>query len=77
METESAEVRLIKALQELSSRIWMTASAEHRAQLRKTAAVLRAELVELIQAMPIPDESDYERMQRQELGQRGMVGLRS
>ncbi len=60
---ECAETRMFRALSEISARILAAPTEEHRALLRNTAFVLRRELVELIQAHPIPEESDVARMQ--------------
>jgi hypothetical protein len=60
-ERDSAEIRLMRSVVELNHRIWHTPSASERTALRTTLTVLRAELVKLIEAMPIFSEDDVAR----------------
>lgn len=60
-ERDSAEIRLMRSIVELNIRILQTHSATERTALRATITVLRAELVKLIEAMPIMSEDDATR----------------
>ena len=60
-ERDSAEIRLMRSVVELNHRILHTPSANERTALRTTLTVLRAELVKLIEAMPIFSEDDVAR----------------
>ena len=60
-ERDSAEVRLMRSIVELNYRILRTPSPSERTALRMSITVLRAELVKLIEAMPIVSEDDVER----------------
>ena len=60
-ERDSAETRLMRSIVELNIRILQTPSASERTALRTTISVLRAELVKLIEAMPIMSEDDVTR----------------
>ena len=60
-ERDSAEIRLMRSIVELNHRILHTPSAGERTALRTTITVLRAELVKLIEAMPIVSEDDVAR----------------
>ncbi len=60
-ERDSAEIRLMRSIVELNFRILQTPSASERTALRTTISVLRAELVKLIEAMPIMSEDDVTR----------------
>lgn len=59
-EQDTAEIRMMRALGELNQRILMTPDPAQRTQLRLTVATLRAELIKLIEAMPIHSEADVE-----------------
>jgi hypothetical protein len=60
-ERDSAEIRLMRSIVELNLRILNTPSTGERTALRTTITVLRAELVKLIEAMPIVSEDDVSR----------------
>lgn len=60
-ERDTPEIRLMRTLVELNHRILRTQSATDRTALRTTITVLRAELVKLIEAMPIFSEEDARR----------------
>lgn len=60
-ERDTPEIRLIRTIFELNHRILHTQSAEERTALRATITVLRAELVKLIESMPIMSEEDVVR----------------
>ena len=60
-ERDTPEIRLMRTLVELNHRIFHTPSADERTALRSTITVLRAELVKLIEAMPIVSEEDVVR----------------
>lgn len=60
-ERDSAEIRLMRSIVELNHRILHTPSTGERTALRTTVTVLRAELVKLIEAMPIVSEDDVVR----------------
>ena len=60
-ERDTPEIRLIRTIFELNHRILHTASADERTALRATITVLRAELVKLIESMPIMSEEDVVR----------------
>ena len=60
-ERDSAEVRLMRSIVELNYRILRTPSLSERTALRTSITALRAELVKLIEAMPIVSEDDVER----------------
>lgn len=59
-EQDTAEIRMIRAIGELNHRILLTPEPAQRTQLRLTVAALRAELVKLIETMPIHSEADVE-----------------
>lgn len=59
-EQDTAEIRMMRALGELNQRILMTPDPAQRTQLRLTVATLRAELIKLIEAIPIHSEADVE-----------------
>lgn len=60
-ERDTPEIRLMRTIVELNHRILHTPSAEERTALRTTITVLRAELVKLIESMPIMSEEDVVR----------------
>ncbi len=60
-ERDTPEIRLMRTIVELNHRILHTPSADERTALRSTITVLRAELVKLIEAMPIVSEEDAKR----------------
>lgn len=60
-ERDTPEIRLIRTIFELNYRILHTQSADERTALRATIAVLRAELVKLIESMQIMSEEDVVR----------------
>lgn len=60
-ERDTPEIRLMRTIVELNHRILRTPSAEERTTLRSTLTVLRAELVKLIESMPIMSEEDVVR----------------
>ena len=57
---DTAEIRMIRAIGELNHRILLTPDPTQRTQLRLTVAALRAEVVKLIESMPIHSEADVE-----------------
>ena len=57
---DNAEIRMIRAIGELNHRILLTPDPTQRTQLRLTVAALRAEVVKLIESMPIHSEADVE-----------------
>ena len=57
-EHDTAEIRMMRALGELNQRILMTPDPAQRTLL--TVATLRAELIKLIEAIPIHSEADVE-----------------
>lgn len=61
IEGETTEIRLLRSIVELSGRILMAPTSEQRESLRGTAYALRAELLKLVEAIPIPDETDVAR----------------
>ena len=60
-ERDSAEIRLMRSIVELNHRLLHAPSASERTALRATITVLRAELVKLIEAMPIMSEDEVVR----------------
>lgn len=60
-ERETPEIRLMRTIVELNHRIFHTQSPADRTSLRATIAVLRTELVKLIESMPIVSEEDAKR----------------
>jgi len=60
-ERDTPEIRLMRTIVELNHRILYTASPNERTALRTTVTVLRAELVKLIESMPIVSEEDARR----------------
>jgi hypothetical protein len=60
-ERDTPEIRLMRTIVELNHRILHTQSADERTSLRATITVLRAELVKLIESMPIMSEEDVVR----------------
>lgn len=60
-ERDTPEIRLMRTLVELNHRILHTPSADERTALRSTVTVLRAELVKLIEGMPIVSDEDAKR----------------
>lgn len=60
-ERDTPEIRLMRTIVELNHRILHTQSADERTALRATLTVLRAELVKLIESMPIMSEEDVVR----------------
>ena len=60
-ERDTPEIRLMRTIVDLNHRILHTPSAEERTALRTTITVLRAELVKLIESMPIMSEEDVVR----------------
>ena len=59
-EQDTAEIRMIRAIGELNHRILLTPDPAQRTQLRLTVTALRAELVKLIESMPIHSEAEVE-----------------
>lgn len=60
-ERDTPEIRLMRTIVELNHRILHTPSADERTVLRSTVTVLRAELIKLIETMPIMSEEDVKR----------------
>ena len=60
-ERDTPEIRLMRTIVELNHRILYTSSPDERTALRTTLTVLRAELVKLIESMPIVSEEDAKR----------------
>jgi hypothetical protein len=60
-ERDTPEIHLMRTIVELNHRILHTASPDERTALRATVTVLRAELVKLIESMPIVSEEDAKR----------------
>ena len=60
-ERDTPEIRLMRTIVELNHRILHTPSFDDRTALRSTVTVLRAELVKLIEGMPIASEEDVKR----------------
>lgn len=60
-ERDTPEIRLMRTIVELNHRILYTASPDERTALRTTLTVLRAELVKLIESMPLVSEEDARR----------------
>lgn len=58
IDSETTEIRLLRSIIELNARIMMAPTLERRTLLRGTAHALRTELLNLIQQIQIPDESD-------------------
>ena len=60
-ERDTPEIRLMRTVIELNHRILHTASPDERTALRASITVLRAELIKLIESMPIFSEEDAKR----------------
>lgn len=60
-ELDTPEIRLMRTIVALNHRILHTPSADERTALRSTITVLRAELVKLIEAMPLVSEEEAKR----------------
>ena len=57
-ERDSAEIRILRAIDDLNFRLLNVPTAETRTELRERIVTLRAEVVKLIEAMPILSEDD-------------------
>jgi len=76
IEGETTEIWLLRSILELRGRILMATTSEQRESLRGTAYALRAELLKLVEAIPIPDETDVART-RGEFAAMGPMMIRS
>lgn len=68
---DTAETRLLGAIVELTTRLLNCSDLIQRQNLRDHITVLRAQLVKLIEQMPIYSDIEIERMERE----RGGLGL--
>lgn len=64
MERETAEIRLLRTIDDLNHRLLLTREATDRTAIRASIAVLKAELLKLIEAMPILSEAEIAQAQK-------------
>lgn len=57
-EYETAEIRLLRCIQDLNARVLAADSAAARDSLRATIEVFRVELLKLVKALPVYSEDD-------------------
>ena len=65
-ERDTAEIRILRAIEDLNFRILNVTTEDERTNLRGSIVALRAEVVKLIEAMPIVSEDDVRRARAQQ-----------
>lgn len=65
-ERDTAEIRILRAIEDLNFRIMNVTTEDERTNLRGSIVALRAEVVKLIEAMPIVSEDDVRRARAQQ-----------
>lgn len=70
---DTAETRLYGAIVELTTRLLNCSDLGQRQTLREHIAVLRAQLVKLIEQLPIYSDLEIEAMERQRMGEFGLA----
>lgn len=74
-EYETAEIRLLRCIQDLNNRLLGADSIAQRDSLRSTIEVFRGELIKLVEALPVYSEDDLACMRQLRTGHPQSAGL--
>lgn len=74
-EAETAEIRLLRCIQDLNARLLAADSVPARDSLRATIEVLRGELLRLVKVLPVYSEDDIACLRQLHTGHPGSVSV--